>query len=265
MSSAYSETGPIDILPRNFYQCWAKTNNLQTIVLSGTATPEEYKQWEQSLPSSKVVLSKIESYCRARLDEIREINKAHPSLTAFSVIPAFIGFLGSISISRNYYIRQKIGGGGAKRYTADRVCDEHQFRCFVRKFMLSEKHYLKRSRIDNGYRGIDWVLYKIVRCGLVHRYSLSNTRKNVDQKRMFDVLITHSSTKTGISELDQKLLKREVDKKIQIQLSALDLCDWIEAGLDRLFGKGLSPMVKNSILVNFRKSTPVSFVYTAKS
>ena len=262
-ASAYCAAPKIDYSsPTDFYQNWAKTNFAQTIVLSGTATPTEFKQWEASLPSTDDALLKAESYCRARLVEIRKINDAHHSLTAFTVIPAFIGFLSSIAISRNYYLRQKVGRGGSKRYAEDRVCDECQFRCFVRRFMIGEKHYVKRSRIDSDERGLDWVLYKIVRCGLVHRYSLSNARKHADHERLFDVCITHSTLDTDINEIDKMLRERPKRGRIQVLVSASSLCDWIEAGLNRMFDKEMPKGFKHSLLVNFRKSTPVSFIST---
>ena len=238
--------------PSDVYEPWTDISNASAACLSGVVRPQEYKAWVSALPGNTTEFAQIEKYCRDRLQDVKNTNDKCRTLAAFSAIPAFMGFLSAVSISRNAYLRRKVGNG-RKRYKIDRISDMRQFQCFVRRFILKQRFYTK----DFEKMGLDWVLYKIVRCGLIHRSSLVNAR--ADAGRRIEVVITHDKIPLGSPGEIHKRLLAKTRGKVKIILSAEMLCNWVSEAMDEIFKKGCSRGFEHSIIINFRKETPVMF------
>ena len=107
-------------------------------------------------------------------------------------------------------------------------------------------------------QGFDWILYKYVRCGLVHTSSLVN--QQIDSARDVTVKVTHSEKVSHDSPttIDATALQRQNGQPITVTLVASEFCKWIENAIRLMFIQAVTDTdLATSIIEVFTEETPV--------
>lgn len=240
--------------PLDLYSLWMNTD-MNVASLSSVASPSEIQQWDRGWSSQGEKLKKIREYCEARIDDVVKVNKASHTLAAFTAIPVLIGFLANLAFGENSEFNQSSGGDKS---------DSLMYRVFVRRFILrlsAREAMLDALPVNKGGRGrkgLDWMLYKYVRCGLVHSASLVNER--IDPGREITVKITHSDkvSQEAPEAIDTKMMQWQSGTKLTIALIALDFCEWVGKATSTMFKEAKNDAdLACSIIEVFKKKTPV--------
>ena len=166
-----------------------------------------------------------------------------------------IGFLANLSFGKNSTFRQRFGNSNI---------DTSAYRVFVRRFILGYSEADAMSDVlsaTNGgkdCKGLDWVLYKYVRCGLVHSSSLMNER--IDSSREITVKVTHSNKiqQDAPTLIDTRIVQRTSGQPITITLVAQELCKWVKSAINLMFTQAQTDSnLATSIIEVFKEETPV--------
>ena len=117
-----------------------------------------------------IVWKDVESYCKDRLKEIKDINKQHPCPSSFVCIAAFIAYLSRLAYGTNVKTDHH---------------DSDWFKRFVKDFMPAK------------YNNHDDLMYRTFRCGILHSMSFDD---EIDGNRTI-YLASHGGGTTGCSAL----------------------------------------------------------------
>lgn len=243
------------------YQYFADTVS-QGVSLSCSATQREVDAWEQTYSTTEAKLKQIKAYCKAMLADVCTVNEKK-SVVVFSTLPMFMGFLSNLCFYKNNDAAVHKDGT-----LSEKVFDNVEFRVYVRRFILDEPKattygMLNSGRMDSQYKGFDWLLYKFIRCGLVHSQSLVDEKE--DQDRLVSVEITHDKSVSVKSpkEIDAELGNRNPAETYQCVISAAKLIEWIEKSIEKMFeAANEDENLGESIIEVFKASTPVMKVGT---
>lgn len=236
------------------YQSWIDTG-MNSASLSSVATTVEVQNWENSFACDSDKLKDIQRYCEARIDDVEGVNDASHTLAAFTTISILIGFLADLSFGKNRAFRQRFGNG---------KIDTSAYRVFVRRFILGRSDadamadVLPANDGGNDCKGLDWVLYKYVRCGLVHSSSLMNER--IDSAREITVKVTHSNKmkQDAPALIDALIAQRTSGQPIAITLVAQEFCNWVRSAINLMFAQAQTDSnLATSIIEVFKEETPV--------
>lgn len=243
------------------YQYFADTAS-QGVSLSCSATQREVDAWEQTYSTTEAKLKQIKAYCKAMLADVCTVNEKK-SVVAFSTLPMFMGFLSNLCFYKNNDAAVHKDGT-----LSEKVFDNVEFRVYVRRFILDEPKattygMLNSGRMDSQYKGFDWLLYKFIRCGLVHSQSLVN--EDADEDRLVSVEITHDKSVSVKSpeDIDAELNIRTDGSIYQCVISAPKLVEWIGESIENMFKEANEDEnLGESIIEVFKASTPVMKVGT---
>lgn len=236
------------------YESWTQTDT-NAALLSSVASCSEIQSWNQSLSSNNDKLKAIQRYCEERVKDVQKVNQSSHTLAAFTSIPVLIGFVANLAFNKNAGFRQSFGNGGI---------DATSYRVFVRRFILGSTATDAITEVltsNNGGRdckGLDWILYKYVRCGLVHTSSLVN--QQIDSARDVTVKVTHSEKVSHDSPttIDATVLQRQNGQPITVTLVASEFCKWIENAIRLMFIQAVTDTdLATSIIEVFTEETPV--------
>ena len=236
------------------YESWTQTDT-NAALLSSVASCSEIQSWNQSLSSNNDKLKDIQRYCEERVKDVQKVNQSSHTLAAFTSIPVLIGFVANLAFNKNAGFRQSFGNGGI---------DATSYRVFVRRFILGSTATDAITEVltsNNGGRdckGLDWILYKYVRCGLVHTSSLVN--QQIDSARDVTVKVTHSEKVSHDSPttIDATALQRQNGQPITVTLVASEFCKWIENAIRLMFIQAVTDTdLATSIIEVFTEETPV--------
>lgn len=236
------------------YESWTQTDT-NAALLSSVASYSEIQSWDQSLSSNNDKLKDIQRYCEERVKDVQKVNQSSHTLAAFTSIPVFIGFLANLAFSKNAGFRQAFRSGGI---------DAVSYRAFVRRFILGSTatdaitDILTSNDGGRDRKGLDWLLYKYVRCGLVHSSSLAN--QQIDSAREVTVKVTHSDkvSQDSPATIDAKVLQRLNGQPITVTLVASGFCKWIEDAIKVMFAQAVTDSdLATSIIEVFKEETPV--------
>ena len=98
----------------------------------------------------------IKEDCLARLKDVRETNEKAKSLSAFLSILALISMLAKFAFAKNTKLTAKhINGCGP---------DQMEYQAFCDYYLLGDNDYEQKLNCE----GLSYLLYKYVRCGLLH-------------------------------------------------------------------------------------------------
>ena len=128
---------------------------------------------------------RILKYCLARIDEIEEINRYSHTPSAYGCILSFLAFLGQATHNATNQDEMHF----------KEFCNKHVLRLRCRRIQRSSAKLKQRARNDakgNPLPDVNtWgeVLYKLVRCGLIHAMSSSGNRDS--QQNEIEVRLTH--------------------------------------------------------------------------
>ena len=179
--------------------------------------------------------------CHEKIKDVKETNQSSGSVSAFMSIPAMIGFFAKLFYHKNASFHN------ATRST-ERGDDCKSYVRFVNKFLLNEADANKYDRRD----GLAFVLYKMVRCGLLHGESVDNAE--VSNVR---VELSHRKGLNSLSELDHVLSGRTAT--VSIVLNAIEICDELETKIDEAFNNA-DIDERNSIMSIYELDPPIIFL-----
>ena len=186
----------------------------------------------------------IKEDCLARLKDVRETNEKAKSLSAFMSILALIGMLAKFAFTKNTKLNAKhINGCGP---------DQMEYQAFCDCYLLGDNDYEQKLNCE----GLSYLLYKYVRCGLLHGGTLVNTRRTTKQINVKVYLTHNGSNKFSLSETNDKIKQATPANQIDVVLDAFLLCDELKKAIDQMF---LNPPeeIKTSILDTFEKEPPI--------
>ena len=212
--------------------------------LSAVAELDQIPTWKKG--DEKARLDFIRKDCLARLEDVRMTNKKTKSLSAFISILTFIGQLSKMVFSKDQSLKQyKQNGCGI-----DQIC----FQAFCDKYLLNDVHY--QSRINQP--GLSYLLYKFVRCGLVHSGTLKNGKGTTQQLKV-KIFLSHSkSSSQSLKDIDKKIVNASSTSgaTFEYTINAFELCRDLKSAISNVFS---SPpqSVRNSILDTFEEDTPI--------
>ena len=128
---------------------------------------------------------RILKYCLARIDEIEAINRYSHTPSAYGCILSFLAFLGQATHNAT-----KDDGKHFREF-----CVKHMLRLRCKRIQRYPVNLKQRARSDDKGNLLPdvntWgeVLYKLVRCGLIHAMSSSGNRDS--QQNEIEVRLTH--------------------------------------------------------------------------
>ena len=186
----------------------------------------------------------IKEDCLARLKDVRETNEKAKSLSAFMSILALIGMLAKFAFTKNTKLNAKhINGCGP---------DQMEYQAFCDCYLLGDNDYEQKLNCE----GLSYLLYKYVRCGLLHGGTLVNTRRTTKQINV-KVFLAHSgSSKFSLSEINDKIKQATSANQIDVVLDAFFLCDELKKAINQMFSNPPEE-IKASILDTFEKEPPI--------
>lgn len=185
--------------------------------------------------------------CELKLKEVRDLNK-QSSVSAFMTIPALIGFLSKLAFYENQEFLTRVN---ARRLSNNKPCgiDGQSYKEFVNRFILNEIDTSRYQRSD----GLGQVLYKMVRCGLVHGQTVAN--EDVENVRVY---LSHSQEEsTTLNQIDASLSGRNA--LVTVVFNANVLCDAVEKAIQQMFDGGDSNVI-SSIMEVYVSEPPIIFV-----
>ena len=184
----------------------------------------------------------IRKDCEARLEDVRNTNTVAKSVSAFMSIPALIGFLSKLAFYENPEFHKRVNPKAKDPHCG---IDKKSYVEFVNRFMLGETAVNQFQRDD----GVASVLYKMVRCGLLHGGTLSN-----DKISDVRISITHNGEASSINQIDSQLQGRS--GLVSIVIDAESLCKAIEGGIKNMFETSDVDVIKSAKEV-YVKEAPI--------
>ena len=215
-------------------------NNLSSIPLSSDM--QQFKDADE-----KKFVDFIRKDCERKLADVRTTNKIQ-TVSAFMSIPALIGFLSKLAFYENPEFLNRVS---AQRSTDGKPygIDRKSYVEFVNRFMLREHDQNRYQRTD----GLGQVLYKMVRCGLLHGETVGNN--DVPNVR---VSLSHKlGSTTTLAQLDSDLSGHTT--LVSIVLNAEVLCAAIENAIKSMF-ESSDDNVISSIKQVYVDEPPIIFV-----
>ena len=211
--------------------CFSVVPNLNSI--SDWNTGDEHKRLEF-----------IKEDCLARLKDVRETNEKAKSLSAFMSILALMGMLAKLAFSKNTSFNPK--------YSNECGSDQAQFQAFCDYYLLGDPDY--EQKINDI--GLSYLLYKYVRCGLLHGGTLTNTR--VTTKLIYaKVYLTHrGSSEQTLTEMNSRIKLASVSNEVSVTLDAAFLCNELGSAIEKMFNDHKQE-IKDSILKTFEEEPPI--------
>ena len=222
-------------------QCSSESTNLSSVPDLATIP-----FWSNGDDSKR--LDFIKRDCLARLEDVRNTNENAKSLSSFMSILALIGMLAKFAFETNLNLGQGINCGK----------DQKQYQAFCDRYILDDSDYEIKINQD----GLSYLLYKFVRCGLLHGGTLENNRKSTRRQNV-KIYLSHErptntdSYKTIMSDLNDKIKNASTQtNEVQVTLNAFVLCDAIEYAIIAMFDDK-DDKVKESIVNTFKSEPPI--------
>lgn len=213
--------------------------------LSSVPLPSDMQQFKDH--DEDKFLKFIRRDCELKLKEVRDLNK-QSSVSAFMTIPALIGFLSKLAFYQNQEFLTRVN---ARRLSNNKPygIDGQSYIEFVNRFILNEIDTSRYQRSD----GLGQVLYKMVRCGLVHGQTVAN--EDVENVRVY---LSHSQEElTMLNQIDASLSGRNA--LVTVVFNANVLCDAVEKAIQQMFDGGDSNVI-SSIMDVYVSEPPIIFV-----
>jgi len=188
----------------------------------------------------------IKEDCLARLKDVRETNEKAKSLSAFLSILALIGMLAKFAFAKNTKLTAKhINGCGP---------DQMEYQAFCDYYLLGDNDYEQKLNCE----GLSYLLYKYVRCGLLHGGTLVNTRRTTKPVHA-KIYLTHSgSCKQTLDEMNDAIKQASASNEVSVTLDATFLCDELGKAIERMFSDAKKKQeIKESILKTFETEPPI--------
>jgi len=224
--------------------CQDLTNTSTSSSLSSVGELDSIPEWKDGKDEAR--LDFIRKDCEARLKDVRLTNKKAKSLSAFVSILSFISFLAKLTFSKDSSLNlYKQDGCGL---------DQIQFQCFCDRYLLRDKSYI--SRINKP--GLSYLLYKFVRCGLIHGATLLNTKSKTNQLNVKVYLSHEEKQNSSLGDVDKhiQITDSHPGGKLELTLNAFVLCKELESAIQAMFADA-SSSVRESILKTFEEETPI--------
>lgn len=206
-----------------------------------------------SIPPTEVMkavfnLSKDQFYefikedCVAKIQDVEETNKASNSVSAFMSIPALIGFFAKLFCGKNAVFH--------KTYNCQEGHDDTKsYLYFVNKYLLKEKFDFVRTD------GLANVLYKMVRCGLLHGVSVGCC-----QVSNIKVYLSHQDKgEKKLASVDGQLKSGTGTGVMKIILNALSICEELKNLIPIAFDSATEDE-RNSIMAVYMEDPPIIFL-----
>ena len=141
-------------------KCATYSADTESLCLSAVGDLDCIDEWKDGAEQQR--LEFIRKDCQARLKDVRVTNKKAKSLSAFVSILSFIGYLSKLAFSKDPSLgAYKQNGCGM---------DQIIFQSFCDRYLLGDRNF--QSKINKP--GLSYLLYKFVRCGLIHGATLVN-------------------------------------------------------------------------------------------
>jgi hypothetical protein len=201
-----------------------------------------YRTWVDSVyqrPKAGV-LSEIETQCRAMLKDVADTNEKAKSLSAFMSVFAFLGILAKLSFAKN------------SQYNFQDQFDLRAYLTLIDRFILGYTDTLDPAVVANRH-GLAEVLYRKVRCGLLHGGTLLNKKVLNDEKIV--VRLSHSQKDArSLREIDSAIisLQRGELEAVRFIVGAEVMFGEIKKVINAMFhgaeNQGADPKVTESIL-----------------
>ena len=186
----------------------------------------------------------IKEDCLARLKDVRETNEKAKSLSAFLSILALISMLAKFAFAKNTKLTAKhINGCGL---------DQMEYQAFCDYYLLGDNDYEQKLNCE----GLSYLLYKYVRCGLLHGGTLVNTRRTTKQINVKVHLTHNGSNEFSLSEINDNIKQATPANQIDVVLDAFLLCDELKKAINQMFSNPPEE-IKTSILDTFEKEPPI--------
>ena len=219
-------------------------SDFTTASLSSVPSLNSIPEWASGEEQKR--LNFIEQDCLARLKDVRETNEKAKSLSAFMSILALMGMLAKLAFSKNTSFTPKLSNGCGP--------DQAQFQAFCDCYLLEDSGY--EQKINDI--GLSYLLYKYVRCGLLHGGTLINTRvttKSICAK----VYLTHNGCcKQTLGEMNNAIKQASVPNEVSVTLDAGFLCDELGKAIGRMFADAKQKQeIRESILKTFETEPPI--------
>ena len=213
-----------------------------TASLSAVPNLDSIPEWNSGDEHKR--LDFIKEDCLARLEDVRLTNEKAKSLSAFMSILALIGMLAKFAFSKNQNLKDKhIEGCGP---------DQKEYQAFCDCYLLCDNDYEQKLNSE----GLSYLLYKYLRCGLLHGGTLVNTR-HTTKPIYAKVYLTHSGgSQKSLSEINTAIKQASAPNQIDIVLDAFVLCTELENAIGRMFADTRQE-IKDSILCAFKEEPPI--------
>ena len=188
----------------------------------------------------------IKEECLAHLKDVRETNEKAQSLSAFMSILALIGMLSKFAFSRNQSLKDKhIDGCGP---------DQKEYQAFCDCYLLGDNDYEQKLNCE----GLSYLLYKYVRCGLLHGGTLTNTRTTTKHIHAKIYLKHTGNCKQTLGEMNSAIKQASASNEASVILDATFLCDELEKAIEKMFLDAKHKQeIKESILKTFETEPPI--------
>ena len=223
------------------FNCEMETSNIAGS-LSVSPGLSSISEWNSGDRQKR--LDFIRDDCLARLKDVRGTNEKARSLSAFMSILALIGMLAKFAFSKNKSLKGKhIDGCGQ---------DQKEYQAFCDCYLLDDSNYEQKL----NHKGLSYLLYKYVRCGLLHGGTLTNTRsstKPVNAK----IFLTHSDkSKKSLAEINAAIMQASATNQIEVVLNVFVMCEELEKAIKKMFADTRHE-ISDSILNTFEAEPPI--------
>ena len=184
----------------------------------------------------------IKKDCIAKIQDVEATNKACSSVSAFMSISALIGFFAKLFCGKNAAFH--------KTYNCQEGHDDNKsYLYFVNKYLLQEKvDFIRTDGLAN-------VLYKMVRCGLLHGVSVGSR-----QVSNIKVYLSHRDIDAeSLSSVDRELKRGIGAGVVKIVLNALSICKELQNLIPLAFDSATEDE-RNSIMAVYVEDPPIIFL-----
>ena len=178
----------------------------------------------------------ILKYCLARIDEIAEINRYSYTPSAYGCILSFLAFLGQAVHNATDQEEEHF----------KEFCKKHLLRLRCKRTERTESGTFPEPRSKTIKDVNTWgeVLYKLVRCGLIHAMSSSGNRD--PKQNEVEVRLTHNAcVGNGVDVFNLKDRSGNANsvlepswKAVTITINAFDLIDAVRDSILHIYTEG---------------------------
>ena len=240
------------------HRCPEEELDLEAVDLSASVQTTRQKH-------SFATMTDVEKYCRKRLDELMCMNCKFPTVSAFSALFSYIGFLANLV------------------YRGEKTGDGDQFRSFCKEYIKNIKVAIDAINVGSSIdapkkkcrccgsvmnneadTSLANVLYGYLRCGLVHAMSVDNP--SIANSEKIVVKIGHAEIneakqyEVGKIDLIKDLhgdgaMSLQSDQVCELKINAFDVVDAIDGALKNMFTS--SDIRYQKLLQNASQQMPV--------